>query len=74
VGLLNSLPRLGQDRLSPIPGAPPNMLAPPSGCAFRPRCPHAAPVCAGDIPELVKYESSETACVRVAELTLAAQS
>ena len=38
-GLLNSLPALGRERLTPIPGAPPNMLRPPSGCAFRPRCP-----------------------------------
>src|SRR4029079_18107330 len=29
-GLLNSLPGLGRDRLTPIPGAPPNMLNPPS--------------------------------------------
>ena len=38
MGLLHSIPRQGQERLLPIPGAPPNMLRPPSGCAFRPRC------------------------------------
>src|SRR6187431_1747732 len=32
VGLLASLPVIGRDKLTPIPGAPPNMLAPPSGC------------------------------------------
>ncbi len=70
VGLLHSMPRLGQERLSPIPGSPPNMLRPPSGCAFRARCPHAAPECAGVIPDLVPFGLSETACVRVRELEL----
>ena len=43
-------PTLGRERLTPIPGAPPNMLRPPSGCAFRTRCPHAAEVCAVEPP------------------------
>jgi oligopeptide/dipeptide ABC transporter ATP-binding protein len=70
VGLLHSLPRLGQERLHPIGGAPPNMLRPPSGCAFRPRCAFAQPVCAGEIPELRPYHQSQTACVRIEELDL----
>jgi oligopeptide/dipeptide ABC transporter ATP-binding protein len=67
-GLLASLPALGRDRLTPIPGAPPNMLRPPSGCAFRPRCPFAEEICAGDIPELRPLLGLETACVRAEEL------
>jgi len=67
-GLLNSLPGLGRERLTPIPGAPPNMLHPPSGCAFRPRCPYAEDVCAGDVPELRQVGELQTACVRVDEL------
>ena len=67
-GLLASLPALGRERLTPIPGAPPNMLRPPSGCAFRPRCPFAAEVCAGEIPELHPLLGLETACVRAEEL------
>jgi len=40
-GLLNSMPRLDSDPatpLAPIPGAPPSLLNPPSGCRFHPRC------------------------------------
>jgi oligopeptide/dipeptide ABC transporter ATP-binding protein len=68
VGLLASLPAAGNDRLIPIPGSPPNMIAPPSGCAFRVRCVHAEPVCAGEIPELRPFLASKTACVRAEEL------
>ncbi len=71
VGLLHSLPRVGQERLEPIPGSPPNMLQPPSGCAFRARCPHSAPVCAETLPELEPFAHSHTACVRINEIDLA---
>jgi peptide/nickel transport system ATP-binding protein len=67
-GLLSSLPALGRERLTPIVGAPPNMLRPPSGCAFRARCAYAEEVCAGDIPDLRQVGDLESACVRVDEL------
>lgn len=45
-GLLNSFPPLSgpKTRLSGIPGAPPNMAHPPSGCRFHPRCGVCKPV------------------------------
>jgi peptide/nickel transport system ATP-binding protein len=47
VGLIDSLP--GQNvrgqRLRQIPGAPPNMVALPTGCAFSPRCARASTAC-----------------------------
>ncbi|MFD6420009.1 ABC transporter ATP-binding protein [Streptomyces sp. NPDC060194] len=58
-GLLSSMPRLGSDvgqQLTPIPGSPPSLLNPPSGCAFNPRCGFSSEVpgnrCVTDRPEL----------------------
>lgn len=67
-GLLASLPQVGVERLSPIAGFPPNMLRPPSGCAFRARCPHAVDACGGDLPELRPVGNSLSGCIRAAEL------
>ena len=53
-GLLSSIPSntsIGQ-RLTPVVGSPPNLLAIPSGCAFHPRCPFATEECRTTIPEL----------------------
>jgi oligopeptide/dipeptide ABC transporter ATP-binding protein len=47
-GLLGSIPRLDrprQERLHSIKGSPPSLINPPSGCKFRPRCPHAFAKC-----------------------------
>lgn len=35
-----------------LEGDPPNPIAPPDGCRFHPRCPHAEPVCAQKVPAL----------------------
>ncbi len=67
-GLMASLPALGKERLSPIPGSPPNMLEPPPGCAFAPRCEHARPRCLETLPDLYPFGKGETSCVRADEL------
>jgi oligopeptide/dipeptide ABC transporter ATP-binding protein len=67
-GLLASLPQAGVERLSPITGFPPNMLRPPSGCAFRSRCPHAVDACASADDRPVAVGGSYSACIRAAEL------
>jgi peptide/nickel transport system ATP-binding protein len=51
--LLTSAPdpdRLGTAPPVPDRGEPPSLIAPPSGCRFHPRCPHAMPVCAQTAP------------------------
>jgi oligopeptide/dipeptide ABC transporter ATP-binding protein len=53
-GLLGSLARLDQPRtarLAQIPGAPPSLLRPPSGCRFAPRCSYVFDECA-ELPPL----------------------
>jgi oligopeptide/dipeptide ABC transporter ATP-binding protein len=55
-GLMGSIARLDEERperLSQIGGQPPSLLAPPAGCRFRARCPHAFDKC-GELPELVQ--------------------
>jgi oligopeptide/dipeptide ABC transporter ATP-binding protein len=52
-GLLGSLARLDRpnpERLAQIPGQPPSLLHPPSGCRFAPRCPHEFDKCAEPPP------------------------
>ncbi len=49
-GLLSSVPDVAGDtasKLIPIPGNPPSLLDPPSGCAFHPRCAHTDKVAGG---------------------------
>jgi len=38
-------------RLEFIPGTPPNLLNPPSGCRFHPRCPWAQAICVKSVPD-----------------------
>ena len=54
MGLMDSLPRrdVHTERLHPIKGSPPDLLAIPSGCPFRPRCPHVREVCSREEPAL----------------------
>jgi peptide/nickel transport system ATP-binding protein len=52
-GLIRSIPRVGRKaRLEQIPGTVPNLLAPPPGCRFAPRCPYAMDACRAAEPEL----------------------
>ncbi|RLC31846.1 MAG: ABC transporter ATP-binding protein [Deltaproteobacteria bacterium] len=52
IGLLNSVPVLGKrdKRLYSIEGQPPNLLNPPPGCRFAPRCDRAEKICQTDYP------------------------
>jgi peptide/nickel transport system ATP-binding protein len=54
-GLLQSIPNieLTDQELSAIPGSPPNMLSPPKGCRFWPRCESAKAICKSETPSLV---------------------
>jgi peptide/nickel transport system ATP-binding protein len=65
-GLLSSVPDVTGDtgaQLIPIPGNPPSLLSPPSGCAFHPRCAYRDHVegdlCSTVLPELVPGTRTE---------------
>ncbi len=59
-GLLRSIPNieLSDQKLSAIPGSPPDMLNPPSGCRFWPRCSYAMEICRIKEPELTCSEKN----------------
>ncbi len=69
LGLMRSVPRLGesrQDDIQGIPGLPPDLRNPPSGCPFRFRCPHTTADCASaDVPRtLTEVEPGHfTSCI-----------
>ncbi|MEM2740430.1 MAG: ABC transporter ATP-binding protein, partial [Candidatus Bathyarchaeia archaeon] len=55
--LLASIPTLRTDKkLEFIPGAPPDLVSPPPGCRFHPRCPYAMPVCREKEPTFHEVE------------------
>lgn len=58
VGLLKSIPRLDQsvEKLDSIPGSVPDLINPPSGCRFNPRCQYAKEVCREEKPERIEAE------------------
>ncbi|MGE5599217.1 MAG: ABC transporter ATP-binding protein [Bacteroidota bacterium] len=67
-GLLRSVPRLDdrqKKRLVPIKGQPPDLLAPPAGCAFAARCRYAMAICEAEPPALQACpgdEAHQVAC------------
>jgi len=63
VGLLNSIPSIGQKggRLNVIPGTVPSPLNLPKGCPFAPRCPHAMAACREQEPVLKTLDDGSAA-------------
>jgi peptide/nickel transport system ATP-binding protein len=68
--LLDAVPDLnmtGKSR-TPVAGEVPNPLAPPSGCTFHPRCPHANARCTREVPMLLRSaRGGDVACHAVEE-------
>lgn len=62
-GLLRSVPNIELDGgdLYKMEGAPPNLLAPPSGCRFHPRCPYVMDVCSMEEPRFDPVHSDHRA-------------
>jgi peptide/nickel transport system ATP-binding protein len=60
IALLGSFPDIEGERIikEAIIGSPPNLLDPPSGCRFHPRCSFARPSCQEERPDLVEIEAN----------------
>jgi peptide/nickel transport system ATP-binding protein len=70
-GLLAAVPRLDRGRsakLQTIDGAPPNLLHPPEGCRFRPRCGYAVELCRQTPDQVEPTPGHTVACHRWGDL------
>jgi peptide/nickel transport system ATP-binding protein len=78
-GLIRSIPRIDtaatrKERLEAIPGVVPNLLNPPPGCRFAPRCRYAMPKCREAVPPLFNLgHGHKVACVLAESELVAAQ-
>jgi peptide/nickel transport system ATP-binding protein len=61
--LMKSFPSIkGQKQvLQPLTGEPPNLIDPPTGCRFHPRCPRATEICVEQVPEFKDYGNTHFA-------------
>ena len=56
-GLLRAVPKIGRtDELESIPGIVPDLVSPPSGCRFHPRCKYAMDICEKKLPPLMEIK------------------
>lgn len=70
--LIRSLPMIGErSTKASLPGAPPNLANPPTGCRFHARCPYVMEICRTEVPDLVPVrENHRVACHLVKEDSL----
>ena len=71
--LLTAVPSLAlkKEKLEVIPGTIPNLIEPPSGCRFHPRCEYAKPECSKEMPPLEEIEPGHfVGCIRALEIEI----
>lgn len=65
-GLMQSVPKMHKkdnSKLIPIPGSPPDLMNPPKGCPFSPRCKHVMKICTEQLPPTYTVgEGHESTC------------
>jgi len=66
-GLLASIIHLETKELHSIDGSPPDMVTPPSGCRFHPRCPYMQSICVKTVPPLVEFSPGHFAACHFGE-------
>ncbi len=62
LGLKRAVPEAKGERLAAIEGTPPDLFAPPAGCAYAPRCPYAMAVCEKLPPPVVAKRERKARC------------
>ena len=62
-GLLKSIPNISleEQKLETMPGSPPDLIEPPTGCNFHPRCPYAMEKCSSVEPPMKEIENGHRA-------------
>ncbi|MCE5275684.1 MAG: ABC transporter ATP-binding protein [Syntrophaceae bacterium] len=63
-GLLASIPniKLDQPELKTMPGSPPDLVDPPAGCVFHPRCPYVMDICTKERPPVFARNGHRMSC------------
>ncbi|MBS7618959.1 ABC transporter ATP-binding protein [Candidatus Bathyarchaeota archaeon] len=70
-GLMGAFPSIkaAKRNIASIPGFPPNLLNPPPGCRFHPRCPYAKDMCRREEPRLIKVGGTHHVACHSVEMT-----
>jgi len=71
--LLTAVPSIAlkTKKLTVIPGSISNLIKPPTGCRFHPRCEYAQQICTEKIPDLIEIEPGhKVACLRATQINL----
>ena len=63
MGLMSAFPSIvgPKTELVMLPGEPPDLLDPPPGCRFHPRCPYATEICSQEVPEFKDHDGGHYA-------------
>ncbi len=57
ISLLKSMPSISEDKIpEDIPGSVPNLISPPPGCRFHPRCEYTMDICKNAVPDILEIE------------------
>ena len=67
--LINSFPNIKEEKrqLNSIPGNPPDLINPPSGCNFNPRCMYAQEICRTEEPQLKQIDNGHSVACHFSE-------
>jgi peptide/nickel transport system ATP-binding protein len=67
VGAIPSMVKAERRKLTSIPGSPPDLIDPPPGCRFHPRCPYAQEICSKEVPDFTEIDAGRFVSCHFAE-------